>query len=287
MVQQQHKKPKSLGSGTHPRSSSKAAAAASTSQPKASISKLKSNLRQVKRLLLKPQLDASVKRDALRRQTALSSELERALSSSREKQMAQKYHMVKFFERRKVERALGRAKRLLAAAKAEGSKGKKKLERELLERRVDLNYIMHYPKAKKYVSLLRETTQEGERQRTEVRDWVRGAMERGELSAEPEVEKSSVVAEPVRKPSAVKKGASNARAKDKEEDGFFEPGEAMEQDEDADQEEREAEEEEEAEEMHELEDLQDQEEEDGEDEDGDDIEDDEEDQDDEDDEDDD
>ncbi|KZO92260.1 hypothetical protein CALVIDRAFT_464550, partial [Calocera viscosa TUFC12733] len=189
---------KPSGAHAHPRTSSATPA-------KPGISKLKSSLRQTKRLLLKPQLDAAVKRDAQRRQKALEQELERALEGEKERQMAQKYHMVKFFERQKVLRALLRAKRALAALSISGSgnaklkdkdKSRKQLEQELQERRVDLNYILvpaadraqHYPKGKKYLSLLKDADEQGAAQRAQVREWVRGQMGRGAVSGEPEVE---------------------------------------------------------------------------------------------------
>ncbi|EJT97003.1 hypothetical protein DACRYDRAFT_112332 [Dacryopinax primogenitus] len=155
---------------------------------KPGISKLKSSLRQVKRLLLKPNLDAALKRDTQRRAHALDQELQTALKGQREREMVQRYRMVRFFERRKVERALGRAERELGELDGRGmgeagkeGKERRRLEKEVRERRVDLGYIIHYPKSKKYVSLLKETTAEASKEREEVRAWVRREMDGGRM----------------------------------------------------------------------------------------------------------
>ncbi|KZT55665.1 hypothetical protein CALCODRAFT_436869, partial [Calocera cornea HHB12733] len=94
---------------------------------------------------------AAVKRDAERRQKALEQELETALGGEKERQMAQKYHMVKFFERQKVLRKLLRAKRTLLAGESKG-KARKSLEQELEEHRVDLNYILVRPPLPTFVA---------------------------------------------------------------------------------------------------------------------------------------
>ena len=132
--------------------------------------------------------------------------------------MATRYHHVKFFERQKLVRKIAQVKRQLsgengAGEEAEGDAGasgelgkkeRKKLEKRLGELRVDLNYVLHYPKTKKYISLFPPEVRKGkeaevetvdekgkaetDRQREEIRTWVREQMEAGTMSLEPEVE---------------------------------------------------------------------------------------------------
>ncbi|KZP18414.1 hypothetical protein FIBSPDRAFT_687358, partial [Athelia psychrophila] len=103
-------------------------------------------------------------------------------------------------ERQKVVRKISQATKKLSSDEL-SPKSKKKTEAELHELRVDLNYILHYPKAKKYISLFPpEKRQEGseassstadagktDAQREEVRTWIRQRMQDGELDAEPEL----------------------------------------------------------------------------------------------------
>eukprot|EP00633_Aureoumbra_lagunensis_P002030 CAMPEP_0197290128 /NCGR_PEP_ID=MMETSP0890-20130614/7380_1 /TAXON_ID=44058 ORGANISM="Aureoumbra lagunensis, Strain CCMP1510" /NCGR_SAMPLE_ID=MMETSP0890 /ASSEMBLY_ACC=CAM_ASM_000533 /LENGTH=171 /DNA_ID=CAMNT_0042761967 /DNA_START=203 /DNA_END=718 /DNA_ORIENTATION=- len=63
------------------------------------------------------------------------------------KARARKYHKVKFFERRKIERRLCQVRRELAS---EPTNELRKIEAALLE---DLDYIKYFPKDRKYISL--------------------------------------------------------------------------------------------------------------------------------------
>ncbi|CCA71527.1 related to rRNA-processing protein EFG1-Coprinopsis cinerea [Serendipita indica DSM 11827] len=174
------------------------------------VQKLKAALRQTKRLLAKDNLTPDVRVTTERRLKSLESDLARAERAKLERTMATRYHKVKFFERQKVLRKIHQTQRTLdSGVNAEGEKLKKKhrktLEAELFERRVDLNYILHYPKLEKYISLFppevrgearnqdedseaethagsEETTQK----RAEIRNTIRTAMIAGELEAEPE-----------------------------------------------------------------------------------------------------
>ncbi|KAJ7672114.1 hypothetical protein B0H17DRAFT_1084491 [Mycena rosella] len=152
------------------------------------VQKLKSSLRQTRRLLAKDNLAADVRVETERRLKALEADLEAAELGKKERTLAVRYHKVKFFERQKVVRKLNQTKKKIAAADAAA------LQATLLELRVDLNYILHYPKTKKYVSLFPPELRKGETQelasdagREEVRAWVRAQMASGELSAEPEL----------------------------------------------------------------------------------------------------
>ncbi|KAF7294046.1 hypothetical protein MKEN_01451000 [Mycena kentingensis (nom. inval.)] len=151
------------------------------------VSKIKASLRQTRRLLAKDHLAADVRAETERRLKALEAELVVAERGKKERTLAVRYHGVKFFERQKVIRKINQTKKQID----DGASG---LEKTLKSLRVDLNYILHYPKTKKYISLYPPELRNGEAQtlvvdegREEVRTWVRAQMKAGVLSAEPEL----------------------------------------------------------------------------------------------------
>ncbi|KDR75590.1 hypothetical protein GALMADRAFT_248079 [Galerina marginata CBS 339.88] len=164
------------------------------------VQKVKAALRQTRRLLAKDNLAADVRVETERRLKALEAELHQAEVSKKERAFAVRYHKVKFFERQKVTRKLVRTKKSLESAEDESDKTK--LSSELHESRVDLNYILHYPKAKKYISLFPPEVRKGEeaspasnadakrtsQEREGVRKWIQEQMEHGDLPEEPELE---------------------------------------------------------------------------------------------------
>ncbi|KAL1937859.1 hypothetical protein VTO73DRAFT_12752 [Trametes versicolor] len=169
------------------------------------VQKIKAALRQTRRLLTKDNLAADKRVATERRLKSLEGDLEKAEQGRLERAMATRYHKIKFFERQKVSRKVQQTKRKLAAATEKGER--KEWEARLAELRVDLSYIVHYPKTKKYISLFppevrnakegqsaadaaREAKEKSEtdRQREEIRAWMREQMDSGALSWEPEVE---------------------------------------------------------------------------------------------------
>lgn len=125
------------------------------------VQKLKSALRQTKRLLAKDNLAADVRVETERRSKALEADLARAEQSRRERQSVTKYRKVKFFgefattepddelstkttflylERQKVFRKIKQTKRSIATS--ETKEEVDKLESALADLRVDLNYIL-------------------------------------------------------------------------------------------------------------------------------------------------
>ncbi|CDO76748.1 hypothetical protein BN946_scf184813.g18 [Trametes cinnabarina] len=177
------------------------------------VQKIKAAIRQTRRLLAKDSLAADVRVTTERRLKSLEADLAKAEQARLERAMATRYHKVKFFERQKVVRKLNQTKRKLASSADEegGDEGRADFEARLAELRVDLNYILHYPKTKKYISLFppevrqakkgeqsaaevaraaKEAKERSEthRQREEIRSWIRAQMDSGDLSWEPEVE---------------------------------------------------------------------------------------------------
>ncbi|OJA14144.1 hypothetical protein AZE42_06726 [Rhizopogon vesiculosus] len=160
------------------------------------VQKIKSSLRQTRRLLAKANIAADVRVETERRLKALEGDLARAETAKKERTYAIKYHKVKFFERQKLVRKIKQAKRDITSAQG---KEKEEIEGVLEGLRVDLNYVLHYPKTKKYISLFppetRETqvdpistTSDDNDQRLKVRALIRDQMEHGEISKQPETE---------------------------------------------------------------------------------------------------
>ncbi|KAI0061865.1 hypothetical protein BV25DRAFT_710203 [Artomyces pyxidatus] len=168
------------------------------------VSKLKSALRQTRRLLAKDTLAANVRVETERRLKALEADLAKAETSKKERSLAVKYHKIKFFDRQKIVRKIRQTQKLLEDPDL-SSKPRKSLNSALFELRVDLNY--NYPKTEKYISLFppdvrhdgssepvhqatdpaHKTVRLTDAKREEVRDWVKGRMKAGDFSAEPEV----------------------------------------------------------------------------------------------------
>ncbi|KAI5981304.1 hypothetical protein EDC04DRAFT_2594545 [Pisolithus marmoratus] len=158
------------------------------------VQKIKSSLRQAKRLLSKETLAADVRVETQRRIRVLEADLVNAQNARKLRAMASRYHKVKFFERQKVTRKIKQVKRNLETAVGEE---KARLELTLSDLRVGMNYILHYPPSKKYISLFppearqfntSQTTislDDGD-ERSKILKLIRSQMERGELSLEPD-----------------------------------------------------------------------------------------------------
>ncbi|KAF4598842.1 18S rRNA maturation protein [Pleurotus pulmonarius] len=165
----------------------------STSTP--GVQKIKAALRQTRRLLAKDKLAANVRVETERRLKSLEADLAQAELARKERALASKYHMVKFFEKQKVTRKLLQTKRKISSGNF-GDDSEEVLERRLEDLRVDLNYILHYPKTKKYVSLFPPEVRQGEAAvssssteaaREELRSWIRDCMSNGEMPLDPEM----------------------------------------------------------------------------------------------------
>ncbi|CCO30201.1 rRNA-processing protein EFG1 OS=Coprinopsis cinerea (strain Okayama-7 / 130 / ATCC MYA-4618 / FGSC 9003) GN=EFG1 PE=3 SV=1 [Rhizoctonia solani AG-1 IB] len=152
------------------------------------VQKVKSALRQTRRLLAKDNLAADVRIASERRLKSLEADLAKAEIRKKERKIAMRYHKIKFFDKQKVTRKIAQAKRALETPELD-KKERKKLQKELLSHRVDLNYILNHPKLDKYIALYpssESNDDQTDKLREERRLLVRQAMERGEMDAEPE-----------------------------------------------------------------------------------------------------
>ncbi|WVQ85053.1 hypothetical protein IAT38_007217 [Cryptococcus sp. DSM 104549] len=138
------------------------------------LSKLKSAIRQTKRLLAKDNLEPGLRVSTQRRLTSLEADLAAAERREVEKKNGQKYHMVKFFgrhrntdvdivtaylqllllitDRQKLLRIIKRLNRKLSEEDVSDKK-RTRYEEELRDARVMLNYVLHFPNSQKYIAL--------------------------------------------------------------------------------------------------------------------------------------
>lgn len=108
----------------------------------AGTNKIKKRIRDLERLLARKKntLPDTILIEKERSLDALRHELDQAHLKQKIKKNATKYHMVRFFERKK---ALRRYKQAL----------KKNDTDELLQRKIDLCYVVNFPKGEKYVAI--------------------------------------------------------------------------------------------------------------------------------------
>ncbi|PWZ01067.1 hypothetical protein BCV70DRAFT_199423 [Testicularia cyperi] len=186
-------------------------------------SKIKSSIRQTRRLLSKPDLAPGTKIEAERRLVALERDLAALSRVNVEKNRASRYHGIKFFERQKLTRKIKKCKRALEAIDNGSSSnmnkhgdhdddgddddddgGKETQSREEIEKNLKtyrelLHYVLQYPAELRYVALFpsgvtdpmipHTTESDKSRQKAYAHlQTVTKAIQEGTLSAEPEVE---------------------------------------------------------------------------------------------------
>lgn len=108
--------------------------------------KIKKKIRSLQRVLKKEGLAATKRSETERALEALSTDLDRASRRNVEKKFAKKYHMVRFFERKKALRALKKS-----------NSGDKEL--------AEWYYVSHWRKGEKYVALYAQGANPDENQR--------------------------------------------------------------------------------------------------------------------------
>ncbi|KAI5821283.1 hypothetical protein BZA77DRAFT_299092 [Pyronema omphalodes] len=143
---------------------------------------LKKKIRDAERLLSRPSLPADKKIETERALAAWKLELEAATKSRIEHKMDQKYRMVKFFERKKIQRELSRVRKKAAACEG---KVPKELKDSIHAQEVLLNYTLHYPKGEVYISALKDLGEniEGAKRREEIKKDISRRMKKGTLGA--------------------------------------------------------------------------------------------------------
>lgn len=119
-----------------------------------SSARAKKKIKSIEQLLQKEGLPADVRIEKERALKALRIDLKNTQQKLKTQKLAKKYHMVRFFERKKAVRKLKQAKKAFDEATEEGvKKDIKKARRALLHSQVDVAYVILFPKSEKYVSL--------------------------------------------------------------------------------------------------------------------------------------
>lgn len=160
--------------------------------------KLKKKIRDIQRLLKKDNLAADVRLENERALKGLNVELQNTQLNLRAKDISKKYHMVRFFEKKKAIRKLKQSrKQLEEVAKTEVKKDIKKARRLVKHGEIDLAYVVMFPKTEKYISLYpnpkendevdmsnpkaKKGTQLTEQRKREFRKEVEGLLDAGKL----------------------------------------------------------------------------------------------------------
>lgn len=137
--------------------------------------KLKKKIRDLERLLKRPNLEANKKVETERALAALRSEVDTVQETKKVGQIAKKYHMVRFFERKKAYRRLKQA--LKRHLEDQSNKANKKA---FYKAEVDLYYTLTFPIDQKYVSLFpTESADKSADQRKQYRKQVEAAIKAG------------------------------------------------------------------------------------------------------------
>ena len=133
-----------------------------TPHPSTAVNHLKRKIRDVTRTLERSEhMPADIRVEKERALAGYRQDLENSEYEKRKQTMIKKYHMVRFFERRKATRRLKRLKALLSKADREG-KEYVDLKRKTHEAEVDLNYTLYCPLAEKYASLYKGKADAGD-----------------------------------------------------------------------------------------------------------------------------
>jgi hypothetical protein len=112
----------------------------------AGTSKIKKKIRDLERLLRKPDLQATKRVETERAVNALRSELESSQDAQKVRKLSKQYHMVRFFEKKKAMRHL---KQSLKRCVNEGSQP----DGQFKQCEIDWYYVTKFPIEKKYIAL--------------------------------------------------------------------------------------------------------------------------------------
>lgn len=137
-------------------------------------SRIKKKIRDLERLLKKDGLQASKRVELERAVAALNSQLEEADARDKERKNAKRYHMVRFFERKKAMRRLKQA----AKEMEEGAEG---ADEKLRKCEMDWYYTLLFPVSEKYVAIF-VSEEKNDRQIALYRE-IKQKMKSGELKS--------------------------------------------------------------------------------------------------------
>lgn len=114
----------------------------------------KQKIKEIRNFLLRDDVPADIRVEKERALKALQVDLRNSQFNLKTKKRAQKYHMVRFFERKKAVRRLKQAtKAHKEAVESENRKDIKKARKALKHSQIDVAYVILFPKSEKYISL--------------------------------------------------------------------------------------------------------------------------------------
>jgi hypothetical protein len=124
-----------------------------TSRPKKHATHRPRNaIRDLERMLAKAtDMPATVRAAHERRLEALKHDLVITEAEKEKTRMIERYHMVRFFDRKKAERRLKKTQRSLKECTEPNARPR--LEKDAYDAQIDLNYTMYYPLVRNYCSL--------------------------------------------------------------------------------------------------------------------------------------
>lgn len=157
----------------------------------AGSSKLKKKIRDIERFIAKKRdsLPADVLLENERALETLKVELKNAENVQRVKKLSKKYHMIRFFEKKKALRKYKKAKKEYDELVSNDGEKKeiKKLRKKLTHAETDLLYVVNFPRDVKYVALfpnenddngeVDENKKRGAQQTSEIRNALKREIE--------------------------------------------------------------------------------------------------------------
>lgn len=116
--------------------------------------RVKKKIKSIQNLLAKETLPADIRIEKERALKALQADLKTTRFNLKTKERAKKYHMLRFFERKKAIRKLKQAtKAHNEATESEVRKEIKKARKVLKHAQIDVAYVYMFPKSEKYIAL--------------------------------------------------------------------------------------------------------------------------------------
>lgn len=198
---------------------------------------LKNQVRSLERFIKRDGLSPIIIREKQKEIEKLKGLMESKTAQENERNMATKYHKVKFFERVKVDRKVKQLRKNIAIVSKDedtmsgpGAKKMKKLKNELNEFRNKAKYIKYFPKGEKYISLY-VADEKDEKLMSARKAFMKAAIaEAKEAEANGEKEAADVFAEAVGRDKREKKLGLTKGGKAAQEDDEDSAAEVEEQD---------------------------------------------------------
>ncbi|CAG8472779.1 9924_t:CDS:2 [Diversispora eburnea] len=149
-----------------------------------SISAIRKKIHDIERSLRRENLTAKIQVDSERKLKAYNLILIEKRIDSEENKMSTKYRKVKHFDRVKTDRKIKKTERQLLEIKDQQEKDD--TLKKLFDLQVNRNYIIHFPKSRKYLALY--PTSNGDdpnmiAERNEIKDLIKKAMEKNDFDS--------------------------------------------------------------------------------------------------------